>query len=145
MAGSHENAGLSVFLVTYAGVAAEARQRRHSSLAVAMTSGYGDLQDCSRAIKFVADDREDELALHRAAEEECRRFVRNPVMWDAIKGIADLLQLCRRVESDDPDVIAITDCIDRIDVADLKIPGTSMKVYLDFQRHSQERLKQARQ
>jgi len=104
----------------FAGIAAEVRQSRTSSFAIALSSGRDDYECCKGAAKFVAADERDEHAFIEAAWAEAKRFVRDPAMWQAINALADLLQARGKVESGDADVIAITGIIKRI--AELRIP-----------------------
>jgi hypothetical protein len=102
-------------VICYAGPYAEARHRKRTATSILIfKGGYGDLEDAERAIKFVADDENDETALHEAAEAEANDFIRDREIWAAINGLADLLQARGKVEFDEPDVQAIVGKIKRL-------------------------------
>jgi len=115
-------------VVYLAGSDAEARQSKRSALSSALTGGRHDLVLVGRIAKFIATSKEDEKKFSRATETESRRFVRDPVMWAAINALADLLQARGKGEADEPDVIAITEPIERL--ADLEIPGVGSELDL---------------
>ena len=100
----------------YAGVDAEARYTKRSGISIAISYGQDDYELAGRIADFVAATDEDRRAFDLAAEAESRRFVRDPAMWDAIERLADLLQLRGSIQCDGPDVLAITESIEPIEV-----------------------------
>ncbi len=98
----------------WVGIEAEKRQCKKSDIYVQLSSSGGDYEACKRVAKFVVHDERDEKVFINAAWNEAAHFVRIPVMWQAINALASLLQARGRIEADEPDVIAITKTVERL-------------------------------
>ena len=76
----------------YAGPAAEARQRRMSLIAVAITGGQGDYAKSTRTLDIWHPSRETRAAAALLAEQRAPALVRSIAGWTAITAMARHLQ-----------------------------------------------------
>jgi hypothetical protein len=93
-----------------AGPEAQARQSKQSRGAIALSGGKDDMSLCLKISEWLRYNGD----TFDAADLETRRFVRDPLMWDAMNALADLLQARGRVERHNRGVKAIIKPIKRI-------------------------------
>jgi len=99
----------SDIVISLAGCAAERRHRKISIAAALGDNGRNDYEKALAVAAFIAVNEDDRKLLMDLSCKEAQRFVRLPVIWGAINGLADLVQQrprvtmnCRRVK----DVVA---------------------------------------
>ena len=96
-------------VITLAGCAAEKRHRKISIAAAILDHGQHDYEKALAVAAFVAKDPGDQNSLMELSLKEAERFVRMPVIWGAINGLADLVQERRRVTMGSRGVKAVVD------------------------------------
>jgi hypothetical protein len=84
--------GFSDIVISLAGCAAERRHRKISLAAALLDYGRNDHEKALAVAQFIAKDEEDQNWLLELAIDEAQRFVRLPLIWGAINGLADLVQ-----------------------------------------------------
>ncbi len=99
----------SDIVISLAGSAAERRHRKISIAAALLDYGRNDYEKALAVAAFIADDDDDETRLLDLSLKEARRFVRMPVIWGAINGLADLVQKHRRITMGSRSVKAVVD------------------------------------
>ncbi len=96
-------------VISLAGCAAEKRERKISFAAAILDHGRNDYEKALAVAQFIAEDDGDRDALMDLSLKEAVRFVRLPVIWGAIIGLAGLVQERRRITMVSRDVKAVVD------------------------------------
>jgi hypothetical protein len=99
----------SDIVISLAGCAAEKRHRKISIAAAILDHGQNDYEKALAVAAFSAKDDGDQNALMDLSLKEAQRFVRMPVIWGAITGLADLVQERRRIMMGSRGVKAVVD------------------------------------
>jgi hypothetical protein len=96
-------------VISLAGCAAEKRYRKISIAAAIFDHGRNDYERACAVAAFIAKDNDDQNLLMDLSLKEAQRFVRMPVIWGAINGLADLVQERRRITMGNRVVKAVVD------------------------------------
>ncbi len=99
----------SDMVISLAGCAAERRHRKISLAAALREYGQNDYEKACAVAAFITEDDADQNRLLNLSLGEAQRFVRMPVVWGAINGLADLVQKHGRIKMDSRGVKAIVD------------------------------------
>lgn len=99
----------SDMVISLAGCAAERRHRKISLAAALREYGQNDYEKACAVAAFITEDDADQNRLLNLSLTEAQRFVRMPVVWRAINGLADLVQKHRRVKMNSRGVKAAVD------------------------------------
>jgi hypothetical protein len=97
----------SDIVISLAGCAAERRHRKISISAALSDYGQNDYEKALAVAAFIAEHDDDRSRLLDLSLKETARFVRIPVIWGAINGLADLVQKHRRITMSSRDVKAV--------------------------------------
>jgi len=99
--------GFSDIVISLAGCAAERRHRKKSIAAAIADYGQNDYEKALAVAEFIAKDDEDQDSLIKFSLKEAQRFVRMPVIWEAINSLADLIQKRGRITKGSRDVKSV--------------------------------------
>ena len=99
----------SDIVVSLAGCVAERRHRKISTAAALLDYGRNDYEKALAVAAFIAEDDDDQKRLLDLSLKEAQRFVRMPVIWSAVNGLADLVQKHRRITMKNRRVKAVVD------------------------------------
>ena len=99
----------SDIVISLAGCAAERRHRKISIAAALLDYGQNDYEKALAVAAFIAEDEDDQKRLYHLSLEKAQGFVRMPVIWGAVNGLANLVQKHRRITMNNHRVKAIVD------------------------------------